>query len=79
MNPDGSTSWGNCDLCYKKALSKKQSIIRERPDLADWWIKTEERKGQQFRLDQPGYRQMKDNSEEQIDMFSEDIPCFCGD
>lgn len=84
MNPDGSTSWGNCDICYKKSLSKRASIIRDRPDLAEFWIKAERDKGQFFRPDQPSYKQMRDNANSQRDLFvvggnDETIPCFCGD
>lgn len=33
---------GNCDLCFLKHPAKRMAIIRDRPDLADWWIKQEE-------------------------------------
>ncbi len=81
-NNDGVTDWGNCDLCFLKGRSKRASIIRERPDLAAWWIKAEEKKGQKFRPDEPSYRQMRDYALAQQDMFKgndESIPCFCGD
>jgi len=58
-NNNGVTDWGNCDLCFLKGYGKKQSIIRERPDLADWWIQQESGlsellgKGAYFRADQP--------------------------
>jgi len=32
---------GNCDLCFKKSLRKKLTIIKENPKVADWWIRTE--------------------------------------
>lgn len=81
-NDNGVTPWGNCDLCHLKGRSRRMSIMRERPDLADWWIKAEEKKGQQFRPDEPSYRQMRDYALAQEDMFAgfdESIPCFCGD
>ena len=57
--------------------------MRARPDLAEWWIKVEEKKGQQFRPDEPSYKQMRDYALAQDDMFSDiyddSIPCFCGD
>ena len=28
---------GNCDLCFKKSLKKRLTIIKERPNLAKWW------------------------------------------
>ncbi|MGY6709726.1 MAG: phosphoadenosine phosphosulfate reductase domain-containing protein [Rhizobiaceae bacterium] len=32
---------GNCDLCFLKGRGKRATIIRERPDLADWWAEQE--------------------------------------
>lgn len=81
-NNDGVTDWGNCDLCFLKGKSKRASIIRERPDLADWWIAAEKSKGQQFRPDEPSYEQMKIIATDQGQLFDfddESIPCFCGD
>lgn len=34
---------GNCDLCFLKARAKIQTIMRERPGTADWWIDQERR------------------------------------
>ena len=65
-NDNGVTPFGNCDLCFLKGLGRKMSIIRARPDLADWWIDQEEKlsnevgKGAYFRADQPSYAQMKE-------------------
>jgi len=82
-NNNGVTDWGNCDLCHLKGRSKRLSIIRERPDLADWWIDAEQRKGQQFRPDETSYKQMKIIATDQPSLFDfgddETIPCFCGD
>ena len=81
-NNNGVTDWGNCDLCFLKGKSKRVSIIRERPDLADWWIAAEKFKGQQFRPDEPSYEQMKIIATDQMSLFDfddESIPCFCGD
>tara|TARA_R110000824_G_C15025430_1_gene658795 strand:+ start:14 stop:886 length:873 start_codon:yes stop_codon:yes gene_type:complete len=88
-NNKGVTDWGNCDLCFLKGLSKKMSIIRERPELADWWIEQEEKlslklgKGAYFRADQPNYAQMKviATTQQNFDFLEDDetIPCFCGD
>jgi len=67
-NNNGVTDWGNCDLCFLKGYGKKQSIIRERPDLAYWWIQAESElselselvgKGAYFRADQPNYKEKK--------------------
>lgn len=82
-NNNGVTDWGNCDVCFKKGGTKRQSIIRERPDLADWWIEAEKKKGQKFRLDQPDYKKMKMIATDQGNLFDfpddDSIPCFCGD
>lgn len=49
---------GNCDLCFLKSREKKVTIIREHPELAQWWIDAEEiarlratGRGAQFRSD----------------------------
>jgi 3'-phosphoadenosine 5'-phosphosulfate sulfotransferase (PAPS reductase)/FAD synthetase len=81
-NNNGVTDWGNCDLCFLKGKSKRAAIIRERPDLVDWWAAAEKRKGQQFRPDEPSYQQMKIIATTQGQLFDfddESIPCFCGD
>lgn len=81
-NNNGVTDWGNCDLCFLKGKSKRMSIIRERPDLAEWWIQAEKMKAQQFRPDEPSYAQMKVIATDQGQLFDFDddsIPCFCGD
>jgi len=36
---------GNCDLCFKKSLKKRLTIINENPKVADWWKKMEEKHG----------------------------------
>lgn len=28
---------GNCDLCFKKSLRKLMTIVKQNPDLVDWW------------------------------------------
>jgi 3'-phosphoadenosine 5'-phosphosulfate sulfotransferase (PAPS reductase)/FAD synthetase len=87
-NNNGTTDWGNCDLCFLKGASKKLAIIRERPDLADWWIQQEASLSKEvgkaafFRSDQPSYADMKIIATDQggFDLgFDESIPCFCGD
>lgn len=87
-NNNGVTDWGNCDLCFLKGLNKKLSIIRERPELANWWIELEFEleekigKGAYFRSDQPSYKDMKRIATEQGQLFDfddETIPCFCGE
>lgn len=54
---------GNCDLCFLKGRDKRASIIRDRPELADWWIAREDTAkcskpdGARFRKDET-YRQL---------------------
>ena len=89
---NGATIWGNCDLCFLKGHNAKLSIIRERPDLADWWIEEEAKMSERtkqkygglsyFAKDQPSYADMKliaSSQESLFDYDDESIPCFCGD
>jgi hypothetical protein len=34
---------GNCDLCFKKSLKKRLTIIKENPSVAKWWLEMEEK------------------------------------
>ena len=87
-NRGGVTDWGNCDLCFLKGARKKASLIRERPDLADWWIEQESiERGAgaagTFRNDQPSYSKMKMIATDQGSLFDfeddDTVPCFCTD
>lgn len=75
---------GNCDLCFLKSRGKLERIIRDRPDLADWWINAEVRTGQKFRRDRPGYAALLEQSQRPT-LFSLDEPdelsiaCHCTD
>ena len=74
--------YSNCQLCFLKGGKIKQSLIREKPELADWWIAQEDKIGGRFRNDQPSYADMKIIASSTDDMFAGDdqtIPCFCGD
>ena len=56
---------GNCDLCFLKARSDLERVIRDRPDLATWWVESEAmiagRSGPgTFRSDRPSYAQMRE-------------------
>ncbi len=33
---------GNCDLCFKKSLKKRLTIIKENPNVAEWWQEMEQ-------------------------------------
>jgi hypothetical protein len=32
---------GNCDLCFKKSLRKRLTLIKENPSIAKWWLDME--------------------------------------
>jgi len=34
---------GNCDLCFKKSLKKRLTIIKENPKKAKWWLEMEKK------------------------------------
>lgn len=34
---------GNCDLCFKKSLKKRLTIIKQNPDSAKWWLNMEQK------------------------------------
>ena len=89
-NHNGVNDLGNCDLCFLKGYKIRQSIIREKPELADWWIDQEASlskavgKAAFFRQDTPSYKTMKKIALEQASIFDslfsdETIPCFCGE
>ena len=86
---------GNCDLCFLKGRGKLLHIIKDQPELADWWIQQEENvkdrtnaAGEKcdsmkvFRLGQP-YTGLKHRALTQeildIDMEDEGYDCFCTD
>lgn len=57
---------GNCDLCYKKGLRKLMTIVKDKPELADWWREMEQKYEMftpQSRLEKakPPYRFFRDN------------------
>lgn len=72
---------GNCDLCFLKGYDKIKNIVRDRPDLAQWWAEQEHRIGGTFRADRPAYAAML----AQPDLFKDGCQdesltdCFCTD
>jgi len=83
MSQNGESPLSNCDLCFFKSVSRKLSIIREQPDMADWWIEQEERIGNVFRRQHPSYKELKIMASDQGQLFDfeneESMSCFCGD
>lgn len=75
----GKTLAGNCDLCFLKGAGQVASLIAEKPERADWWIKMEalalalalasKPSGAVFRSDRPSYAQMLAFSQDQASLF----------
>ena len=61
---------GNCDLCWKKSLKKRQRILSEKPHLGDWW-ESEELKDE-YVFDRDGYTiaQIRQQVKEKAKQFS---------
>lgn len=84
-NANGKTPAGNCDLCFLKGMDTTISILRERPHLADWWIKQEEKfgdhQGAKFRKDRPNYIELVDISKKKQNLWNDEdmMTCFCHD
>jgi len=68
---------GNCDLCFLKGPHIRQQIMRDRPDLAVWWMDQEARINATFRNDCPSYAALAS----QGDLFDvgDLTECFCHD
>jgi hypothetical protein len=62
---------GNCRLCFMKKKEAKITLIRQRPEAADWWIGWEKRVGDTFRRDQPSYTGLKFIAQHQGQLFPE--------
>lgn len=90
----GKTLAGNCDLCFLKGPYQVASLIADKPELADWWIRMEalalasKPSGAVFRSDRPSYTQMKAFSQDQYSLFDAEkfygldevgIDCLCGE
>lgn len=92
---NGRTPLGNCDLCFLKGRATIEGIIRDRPDLAAWWIEMEadtprrlrklSKRTAVFRSDRPSYAEMLKNARDQGDMFRDAggddalADCMCTD
>jgi 3'-phosphoadenosine 5'-phosphosulfate sulfotransferase (PAPS reductase)/FAD synthetase len=79
----GKAPAGNCDLCFLKGMNTTIKILKERPQMADWWIAQEEKMGATFRKDRPSYIELLDISQqpEPKELFNDDdqMTCFCHD
>jgi hypothetical protein len=76
---DGKTIAGNCDLCFLKGTKTIVRLLKEKPELADWWIEKEEIG--LFRLDRPNYIKLVDLSKQDTNIELDDTQhsCFCHD
>ena len=81
-NNQGKTLAGNCDLCFLKGTRTLIILIKEKPELADWWIKEEQKTTATFNKDR-SYKdlvKMARLDAKQIKMFDDDArSCFCHD
>lgn len=75
-NHNGTTPWGNCDLCFLKHSATVLSLIAEKPRRAVWWAAKEHSitnpsivNGDTFRSDRPTYAQMLAFTESQRDAY----------
>lgn len=92
QNVNGKTPLGNCDLCFLKGAANIVGILRDRPELADWWIAQERRFESTkrpsdfayFRKDRPSYAELLRLSQDQGDLLTfepqeESVDCACTD
>lgn len=77
---DGKTVAGNCDLCFLKGTKTLVNIIKEKPELADWWIEKEEKAPIPFRNGR-SYIKLVDLSKQEFNPDIDDTTytCFCHD
>lgn len=79
---NGHTVWGNCDMCFLKGKSQLNYMMKQTPELADWWIEQEERTGKTFKYD-TSFKELRDIDKQQRNLFSDldnqSIDCFCHD
>ena len=79
---DGKTLAGNCDLCFLKGTKTLTKLVKEKPELADWWVNEENNMGASFKknLKYLDVIELSQNDQKQIDMFDDDSrSCFCHD
>ena len=67
---------GNCDLCFLKGMGKKIELLRQKPEVAQWWIDMENLIGATFNKNYTVEEALK-MSQTQLNLFDNDIECFC--
>lgn len=77
---------GNCDLCFMKGVRKRETLIRKRPDLAEWWASKEEPSaGNRRRWSAHGatYADLMERTRRQLPLFDDldesEPDCNCTD
>jgi len=87
----GQNKLSNCDLCFMKGDATLISLIQDKPERANWWIKMEKEAKElliakdktftpSFRKNSTSYQEMVNFEKNQGKLFSDNtIPCFCGD
>lgn len=68
--------FGNCDLCFMKGKNKLINILREKPNLADWWIKQEKKVNNTFIKDYSYSTLLKLSKQPQFN-FNDEIEIIC--
>lgn len=85
VNINGKTPEGNCDMCFLKGARAIQTLIKNDPESAAWWIKQESKQfsgpasGNRFRNDRPSYAEMAVLQELNFGGSDELEECFCHD
>jgi hypothetical protein len=87
-NHNGTTEFGNCDLCFLKGKKIKVNLLQQRPDLADWWIQQEVIASDLSKSDQAlfssrhSYQDLLDialDKNAQVEDDYASLPCICSD
>lgn len=75
---DNTEVSGNCDLCFLKGKRSIRNLIRQNPELADWWIAQEDHCQATF-LNGISYREIRDNQHDLFDDADKRSDCMCTD
>ena len=67
---------GNCDLCFLKGMTKKIELLRQQPEIAQWWSDMENLIGATFNKNY-SIAELLNKSKTQLNLFYNDIDCFC--
>ena len=79
---DGKTLAGNCDLCFLKGTRTLTKLVKEKPDLTEWWINEEKKMKNTFKnkISYIDILDLSNKKQAQIDFLDDDSrSCFCHD